>query len=241
MTGPAASFRGRRLVVLLVTIAGMALTARLGAWQLDRAAQKLALQHDIDERAKLPVLAAGDLGASAQSLLHRRVALHGRWLENATVYLDNRQMNGRPGFFVVTPLVIQGGEAVAVQRGWLPRDVNDRTRLPAVATPPGEVEVRGRIAPPPARLYEFEGAASGAIRQNLDLAAYAGEIGVRLPPLSVMQEEGPEDGLARQWLRPAVDVQKHYGYASQWFALCALMAGLYVWFQLLRPRLRRSA
>jgi len=44
----------------------------------------------------------------------------------------------------------------------------------------------------------------------------------------------------REWPRPAVDVQKHYGYAFQWFALCALMAGLYVWFQLVRPRLRHA-
>jgi surfeit locus 1 family protein len=48
------------------------------------------------------------------------------------------------------------------------------------------------------------------------------------------------DGLLRQWPKPAVDIQKHYGYAFQWFALCALLAGLYVWFQLLRPRLSRN-
>ncbi|WP_280156450.1 SURF1 family protein [Piscinibacter sp. XHJ-5] len=219
----------------------MALTARLGVWQLDRAAQKVALEQAIEQRATLYVLGAADLGTRLDDIVHRRVALRGRWIERATVYLDNRQMNGRPGFFVVTPLALAGGGAVVVQRGWVPRDVNDRTRLPAVATPPGEVELAGRIAPPPARLYEFDGAASGTIRQNLDLGAYAAEIGVQLPPLSVVQDAGPEDGLARQWPRPAVDVHKHYGYAFQWFALCALMAGLYVWFQLLRPRFRRSA
>ena len=45
-----------------------------------------------------------------------------------------------------------------------------------------------------------------------------------------------DDGLLRQWPRPALDVHKHYGYAFQWFALCALMTGLYVWFQLVLPR-----
>jgi surfeit locus 1 family protein len=49
------------------------------------------------------------------------------------------------------------------------------------------------------------------------------------------------DGLLRQWPLPAVDVHKHYGYAFQWGALGALMTGLYVWFQLIRPRLRRAA
>jgi surfeit locus 1 family protein len=44
------------------------------------------------------------------------------------------------------------------------------------------------------------------------------------------------DGLRRDW--PVVDagLGKHYGYAFQWFGLSALFAGLYVWFQLLRPR-----
>ena len=187
---------------------------------------------------------------------YRRVVLRGRWLASHTVWLDNRQMDGRPGFIAVTPLVWPGG-AVAVQRGWAARDNDVRGRLPALATPSGEVEVVGRIAPPPARLYEFAGPPGGAIRQNLDLAAYSREIGVALPPLSVMQEDDapavrvsapvsfpsqaarPPDGLQRRWPRPAVDVQKHYGYAFQWFAFCAVTTGLYVWFQLVQPRRRR--
>jgi surfeit locus 1 family protein len=101
--------------------------------------------------------------------------------------------------------------------------------------------VRGLIAPPPARLFDFAGGVAGTIRQNLDLAAFAGEFGVTLRPLSVQQLDEPADGLSRHWPAPAVDIHKHYGYAFQWFAMCALMAGLYVWFQLLRPRLRRRA
>ncbi|HEX6361778.1 MAG TPA: SURF1 family protein [Albitalea sp.] len=231
--------------VLLATLAGVAVTASLGAWQLDRAAQKRALQQAIDTRAALPALAAADLaatsdGAAAQH--HRRVRLQGRWLERHTVFLDNRQMDGRPGFFVVTPLLPDGAStAVLVQRGWAPRDVADRTRLPPVATPAGVAVVEGRIAPPPARLLELGPATTGAIRQNLDLAAFAAETGVRLAPLSIVQTSGPDDdGLARRWPAPAVDIHKHYGYAFQWFALGALMSVLYVWFRLVRPRLRRA-
>jgi surfeit locus 1 family protein len=239
---------GRRaLVVLLATIAGVAATASLGAWQLDRAAQKEALQQQLDSRATLAELPASALArtdAEAASQHHRRIRLRGEWVDRWTVYLDNRQMNGRPGFFVVTPLRLAGSDqAVLVQRGWVPRDAADRTRLPALPAQKGEVELSGHIAPPPARLYEFSAAASGPIRQNLDLAAYSLETGLRLAPVSVVQDaaSAPDDGLLRQWPRPAVDVHKHYGYAFQWFALCALMAGLYVWFQLVRPRLRRGA
>lgn len=239
------SERWRRLVVLLAAVATAALTARLGVWQLDRAAQKTALQQRVEERALLPPLDAGTLAttpASAWQQHHRRVVLQGRWARAYTVFLDNRQLHGRPGFYVLTPLRLADGSAVLVQRGWLPRDPQDRTRLPPLVAEPGEVTVVGRIAPPPARLYEFDKVADGPIRQNLELADFAAETGLSLRPLSVLQLDPPgasDDGLRRDWPPFTVDVHKHYGYAFQWFALCALVTGLYVWFQFVQPRRRR--
>ena len=52
------------------------------------------------------------------------------------------------------------------------------SELPVLPDEPGEVTVRGRIAPPPAKLYDFDGAPDGTIRQNLDLAAYEKELGL---------------------------------------------------------------
>lgn len=241
------SMNRRAIVVLVATLAGVAVTARLGVWQLSRASQKEALQQALDERGRepeLPMVALPRNDRDAQAQHYRRTRLRGEWVAAATVFLDNRQMNGRPGFYVVTPLRLSGsggGESILVQRGWGPRDPLDRTRLPVLTTPLGEVEVVGHIAPPPARLYEFSAAASGPIRQNLDPGAFSIETGLRLLPVSLVQEDASDaasDGLLRQWPRPAVDVHKHYGYAFQWFALCALMAGLYVWFQLVRPHVR---
>ncbi len=235
----------RAAVVLVAALLAAAGTARLGGWQLDRAAQKVALHEAQQRQRALPPLAAGDLahGPSAvPAQVHRSVRLHGVWLAAHTVYLENRQMNGRPGFYAVTPLRLDDGSAVLVERGWVPRDLLDRTRVAAPAPPDGPVQVQGRIAPGPGRLYEFAGAASGPIRQNLDIASFAQETGLALRPFSVVQEDDtprPSDGLLRQWPAPAADVQKHYGYAFQWFALCALLIGLYVWFQLLRPRRAR--
>lgn len=233
--------------LLLATVLGVALSAGLGSWQLKRAAQKIAVQSALESRALLPVLSAADLAldADAAALQHHRPArLRGRWVAERTVFLENRQMNARVGFYVVTPLQLEGRpEAVLVQRGWVVRNLNDRSLLPPIATPAGPVEVEGLIAPPPARLYEFSTVAAGVIRQNLDPAAFALETGLRLAPLSLQQHDAAGtagDGLLRQWPRPAADVQKHYGYAFQWFALSALMAGLYVWFQLLRPRRKRD-
>jgi len=236
----------RAVILLLAALVGALGTARLGLWQLDRAAQKTALHDALLARGALPALDATQLARTAGAALeqqHRSVVLEGRWLADRSVYLDNRQMNGRPGFFVVTPLLLAPDDAVLVQRGWLPRDSRHRERLAAVATPAGVVRIDGRIAPGLARLYEFDSAASGVIRQNLDVASYARETGLALRPVVVVQRDSaaaPADGVQRAWGPAVLDVSKHQGYALQWFALSALITGLYVWFQLIHPRRHRS-
>ena len=259
-------FGWRFWIITLAAIVTMAVTASLGRWQLSRAAQKEALQQAIDQRMAEPPLTVQQLiaglnamlSASAlsdpqsDSLLHRQVQLSGQWIADKTVYLDNRQMNGKQGFFVMTPLRLNGfSESVAmVQRGWVARNFEDRTKLPEIRTPSGEVQILGRVIANPARLYEFDTSGNGArasvIRQNLDLVTFGAETGLPLLPLSVVQTTGDaDDGLLRDW--PAVDsgIDKHYGYAFQWFGLCALVAILYVWFQFirrfLRPRSQPSA
>jgi surfeit locus 1 family protein len=216
---------------------GVAVTLSLGFWQLSRAAQKEALMAAIRTQASLPPLQASDLAGAAlpASLVHRQIVLRGRWVPAATVFLDNRQMHGTPGFFVLTPLVPEsGGRPVLVQRGWVQRNFIDRSKLPDVATPPGVVEVQGRIAPPPSKLYEFSAAGSGPIRQNLDLAAFSVETHLPLMGVTLLQTGGSGDGLQRDWPEADLGIAKHYGYAFQWWGLSALIATLYVWFQIVR-------
>jgi surfeit locus 1 family protein len=230
-------------IVTLATVLTMALTASLGRWQLQRADQKLALQAEMDSRATLPVWTETDLlqAQAPRNALYRPVRLRGEWVPNASVFLDNRQMDGRPGFFLLTPLRLTGSDrAVLVQRGWAPRDFIDRSRTPDVPTPAGEVTLEGRLAPPPAKLYELGVSAPGPIRQNIELVALASEFRLGLLDASVLQTNDAADGLSRQWPRVGTGVDKHYGYAFQWFGLCTLAAVLYLWFQLISPRRKRK-
>ncbi len=219
-----------------VLVAGT--TFSLGQWQLRRAAQKEAVQAAIEEKNTLPPLDARALTATKNIAdeMHRQVAVLGVWQPAHTVYLDNRPMGGRTGFWVLTPLALQASnQMILVQRGWVPRDFSDRTRLPAVSTPTGLVRVEGRIAPPPSKLYAFKGVDLGPIRQNLDLNDFRKETGLPLLEASLLQLGAPSDGLLREWVPPNLGVDKHYGYAFQWFGLCALVVGLYAWFQLALP------
>ena len=232
---------------LLPTVAVALLTAGLGAWQLDRAAQKEQLQQSQGARAALPPLAGADLPrttAQVPAQLHRRAQLQGHWLNEESIYLDNRLMAGRAGFYLVTPLLLDDATAVLVQRGWMARALQDRTRVAPPPAVPDGAPVIGRIAPALARLYEFDDAVAGPIRQNLDIDAYARETKRSLRPWVLVQLDSPSlpsDGLLRQWPEPSAGVHKNYGYAFQWFSLSLLTIFLYVWFQFIRPHRRRAA
>ena len=247
--------------MVIATIAGVAAALSLGTWQLDRADQKMTMQRAIDERGQEAPLATSALPRADQppqpGLEHRRAAVVGEWDTTHAVYLDNRVMDGHTGFYVLTPLKLAGRhDAILVQRGWAPRNVARREALPPVSTPTGEVRIEGRLAASVSKAYALgRDAETGPIRQNVDLAALQAETGLRLLPMVLLQTEPDRmapaggaapatsaapaaeaaDGLPRHWPPPAVDVHKHYGYAFQWFALAALILGLYVWFQVLAP------
>lgn len=240
-----ASVRFRRLLVLLVTALSAGLTASLGFWQLGRADQKLQIEADLLAKTAEPPLHNSDL-SQAEAMtpwINRQARFTGEWVTQATVFLDNRQMDGRQGFYVVTPLRLSGdGRWLLVQRGWVPRDFQDRSRLPKVPTPEGVVSVSGRIAASPSRVYALGDGDNGAIRQNLDVSAFAREHGSSVLEGTLVQlapaDDAMPDGLLRNWPAVASNVQKHYGYAFQWFGLCALILFLYVWFQFISPHRR---
>ena len=225
------------LTLAAVLVAGS--TFSLGQWQLRRAAQKEAVQAAIDAKNRLVPLDGKALLAAKNAALeiYRPAVLKGIWQSAHTVYLDNRPMGGRVGFWVVTPLAIEGtGQVILVQRGWAPRNFNDRAQLPQVFTPVGLVTVEGRIAPPPSKLYEFTGSDTGRIRQNIDLGLFNKETSLALlKDVSLLQAGAASEGLRRDWPAPNLGVDKHYGYAFQWFGLCILVIFLYGWFQLIVP------
>lgn len=262
--------------VLLATVLGVAATVSLGRWQLGRADQKIAIHKAMMARQTLAPLSNADLPCTAADWLlaeQRPVRLHGTWMAQHTVYLDNRAMDGRAGFVVLTPLRLASAPAqgtgqpacaantVLVQRGWAPRHMSDRSQVPELQTPSGEVVLSGRLVTAPSKLMELGASSepSGRIRQNVDLAELSSQWSLAFRPGSIQQltPEGmaldggaahavaaatkaplpgqDADGLLRHWWQPSADVGKHQAYAAQWFAMAAVMVALYLWFQWLKP------
>lgn len=244
--------------ITLLALVSVSITFALGQWQLSRAQQKEALQQRmIEQRAKPPLGFAEALQTDRavpgmpDALLDREITLRGHWLPEWTVLLDNRPMNGKSGFLVVTPLRESiTGRVVLVQRGWLQRDFTDRTRIAPFTTSTTELVLTGRVVRAPSQTLVLSGSTSSEpladassvprIRQNLQLDDFKEETQLPLWDRTLLQTDPAEDGLLRDWPAPNLGVDKHHGYAFQWFGLSALIAVLYVWFQLV-PRFRTQA
>jgi cytochrome oxidase assembly protein ShyY1 len=225
--------RARPLIAYGAGLAMIALALAAAQWQGRRGDEKQAMQARWDAAAAGAALTL-EPGKAAAPPLPQRVAVRGRFVPEASVYLDNRQLDGAAGFFVITPLeAAPGAPWVLVNRGFVPRDPADRTRVAAGAPPPGEVLVEGLAVERPTRSLELGEAPPArlpGIWQNLDYAAYEQAAGRRVMHLLVQQTSAADDGLRRHWPAPSAGVDKHRGYAFQWYAIAAAVAVLMIFF-----------
>ena len=115
--------------------------------------------------------------------------------------------------------------------------------LAPIDTPQGLVHVNGRVAAAPSEVMGLgettdtttgQAARQLPIRQNLNVAAFSNEIGISLAG-TVLQTDADTDGLLRNWPEITAGVEKHWGYAFQWFALAAVQLLLYFWYQWIKP------
>jgi surfeit locus 1 family protein len=225
----------RVVVALLAGVAGVVLTTSLGNWQTRRGDEKAARQSQWDDalaRAPYPIGGVDDVPAISGNL-PQRVEMNGAFVPEATVYIDNRLVDGVAGFQVVTPVAVADGMPwILVNRGWAARSMADRTRLPSAPTANGPLRVEGVAVPHVPRALDLgeSGGPLGGIWQNLDFEAYERASGRKVARFVVQQTNDTGDGLRRAWSRPDAGVEKHRGYAFQWYSLAALIAVLMLYF-----------
>lgn len=222
----------------LAAVVFAALTATLGQWQWGKAELKAARQASYDEGGRLPKLNWNEVAGLGEAAFYRRVRVAGRFLSDYRVLLDNRVQAGRAGYHVITPLRLEQGGVLLINRGWHEANA-DRGHLPEVATPTGRLALEGILVHAQGRYLELaQGAESGPVWQNLDLARYrswfAKGSGEALPDWLLLQTSPAGDGLVRQWPKPDLGIARHRSYAVQWFGMCVLIVGLWVYFVLIK-------
>ncbi|MFE4514139.1 SURF1 family protein [Kitasatospora sp. NPDC056783] len=228
-----------------LAVAAVAVCLWLGSWQLGRFEDRVSTHQE----TKQSVTDAGD-ARPIDALLNqatpqvntetvgKTVAVTGSYDTEHQLLVPNRVLDGRQGYYVLTPLRTADGHAVAVVRGWAPGGPG----AGSVGAPPGgQVTVTGR-------LQANEGAGSnGAVAGGLP----AGQLGMinRASLLNVLEYDGWYDGWvatdeAPAGLTPVPTVQpqggdgltlrafQNLGYTLEWFVFGGFV--VFMWFRLVR-------
>lgn len=165
-------------IVVLLLVAGV--TLRLGFWQLSRAEQKREVVAEIEAGRKAAPLALEPETPADDLRPWRRSWARGVWVPDFTVLLDNRNHDGHPGYWVVTPLCLLPADApepddrapgravecpaaIVVLRGWVarPRPGEQVGELPVLSALPFDAVVEGELLARVPRLFDLQSLAGG--------------------------------------------------------------------------------
>lgn len=211
----------------LLALAGLALFASLGRWQLDRAQEKRDLL-DAFARGGQRVLELPSGLAPVERYQHLRA--RGRYDPARQFLLDNMTHDGQAGFRVLTPLALEDGRVLLVDRGFVPGS-GDRSRLPDIAVQDTPREVAGRADTLPRPGIELEAPQATGWPRIVSfprIEEIGDALGQRVFPQVLLLDADQPDGYVRGWTPATMGPDRHVGYAVQWFGFAAVTAILWV-------------
>lgn len=223
--------RPRWIALTAFAIVVVVVCVLAGLWQLDR----------LEGRREFNARYAAGLAAEPRpleqlldeggALAYRRAVASGRYDTEHEVILYGRTLDGRAGNHVLTPLVLNDGRAIVVDRGWVPFEM-DEPPVWEASPPAGTVDVVGAL------LADQPGGAGDVSQpedrivtvRSVDLQAIAGDVPYELVPWFLqLRAQSPSPGdLPVPAPLPELTEGPHLNYAIQWFAFATIAAVGYV-------------
>lgn len=224
------------LFLLICYLLFMILLLNLGFWQLNRAEEKKVLLLQQQQQAKTVLNFSANTEDNPQWLKYKTVHVAGKYDTEHQFLLDNQIFQGKAGYFVLTPFILEGSQkAVLVNRGWLPANP-DRKILPDVQMKTLQTSITGRMNTFPSIGIKLAGAEIPtdhwpALVQVVNSEILAKKLGYALFSFQVELDANQPEGYTRQWLTTTLmPPEQHFGYALQWFGLAATLTILFFWY-----------
>ncbi len=220
---------GGYLVLMLVL-------CNLGFWQLSRSEQKAKLLVRQEAATHADAI---DLNHQApldsEAVKYQKVSATGHYDAEHQFLVDNQILDGKPGYFVLTPFLLDsGGQAVLVNRGWVALG-NDRTVIPDVSINQPVQRIVGRINHFPAvgiKLKDAEIPTDNwpSMVQVVDSHILSAKLAHELYDFQIELDVDQAEGYQRQWkVTTIISPEKHIAYAVQWFGLALTLTALFFW------------
>ena len=179
----------------------------LGFWQLRRHDEKRTYKHLVEARQEQPAVDVTTLlpvDAAVDAVLYRTVRATGTYADADTVVVENRSLNGASGGWVLTPLLLDDGSAVIVNRGFIGFDRDGAIEAPPAPT--GTVQVEGLVFPTQRKgRFGATDTCAGEVLVRVDLDCYATRVDVDLLPAWVQLVTSDPPDAGSRGRRPPAD------------------------------------
>lgn len=222
-----------KIIPTLVTLVLLPVLISLGLWQVSRTEEKREILAKQEARLELPPYKVTQGTDSLKDIEFRKLVVTGRYLDKYQVLVDNKVHQGEVGFYVVTPLLIDGTDmAVLVNRGWV-KGTGNRDLFPEIQTPVDTVSVSGLAKLDSKDVVSFNdqnrlGSEWPALVRWVDINALDDDIPYRLKPFLLLQDSSPEQDYVRDWKWVNSPPEKNMSYAVQWFSLAMALFLIFV-------------
>ena len=210
---------------ILIT-ATFAFLVSLGFWQLDRADEKRGIEASIKQANTGSV----ELIMEEGDLLNKEyyeVRLQGKYLSDKQFIYDNQIVNQVSGYYVLTPYALDGqSKAILINRGFIPWN-GRRDKLADIFIEQDAREVKVQISKPIKRM-ELKPTDSGigfpVLIQSIDLEEMGEIASVDFSKVIGLLDASSMEGFVRKWEPYTGSIEKHIGYAIQWFLMALVLA-----------------
>ena len=217
----------RFLVPFILILATMAFLVSLGFWQLDRADQKRTIEASI-QKANTGVV---ELIVNQNELLNKEyyeVRLQGSYVSDKQFIYDNQIVDQASGYYVLTPFVLTGqSNAIMINRGFIPWN-GRRDQLADIAVDSASREIKIQVSKPIKRIELKTSDISNqfpVLIQAIDFDVIEEISSTSFVDVIGLLDPSSDDGFVRKWEPYTGSIEKHIGYAIQWF-LMALVLGI---------------
>jgi len=208
------------------------ITVSLGFWQLDRAEDKQARKSHIEKVRELPpVQLSAQTEIDPQS--SRSYLLKGTYQSDYSFLLDNRTMDGKVGYEVLTLFASEWGSFL-INRGWIQAPPY-RDRLPEISAPSGLIQIQGRFhaAENETPVLNETSWESNAWPKRIQKVEWSKVESILPSPLSATRQfrldnDKQPGAFVVNWSHSSLGPEKHRAYAVQWFSMTVALLVLTV-------------
>ena len=229
-----AMFSRRWMVATLLVFVGGIVCVRLGIWQLDRLEQRRAFNTHVEAMwAAEPITLNGQPADDLTTVEYRAVMVSGTYDFENQVALRNRYFQDVYGYHLLTPLLLDDGSAVLVDRGWIPAYGNDVPGDWRKYDQPGLVTIQGQIrlgqAKPDLGGVPDPTLTPGQTRLDfwniVNLERIQNQFPYPLLKVFIQPDVDPSDIEPPVPSQPEIELTEgsHLGYAIQWFTYATIL------------------